>query len=37
MTQSCDFGLFFSDKYAGHPDAINAMIAVTDNVLITGI
>jgi hypothetical protein len=25
----------FSDQYPGHPDAVNSMVAATDNVLIT--
>ena len=30
-----EFGLH-SDQFPGHPDAINSLLAVTDNVILTG-
>jgi hypothetical protein len=29
------FYFYSSDQYPGHPDAVNSMVAATDNVLIT--
>ena len=30
-----EFG-YHSDQFPGHPDAINSLLAVTDNVIVTG-
>jgi len=27
---------YFSDQYPGHPDSINSLLSVTDNVVLTG-